>query len=74
MAGPRLVARRLWRAPSSAERQRRKVAGTLPDDLSDIWLPGLVSQSVVLWDAVGLEMVLGPKRHLSLSLSLEPLR
>jgi len=38
------------------------------------WLPGLLSQSVVLWDVVGLEMVLGPKRHLSLSLSLEPLR
>jgi len=39
-----------------------------------VWLPGLVSQSVILWDMVGLEMVLGPKRHLSLSLSLEPLR
>jgi len=38
------------------------------------WLPGLVTQSVLLWDVVGLEMVQGPKRHLSLSLSLEPLR
>ena len=32
------------------------------------WLPGLVSQSVVLWDLVGLEMVIGLKGHVELKL------
>jgi len=32
------------------------------------WLPGLVSQSVLLWDVVGLEMVTGLKGHVELRL------
>ncbi len=31
-------------------------------------VPGLVSQSVLLWDAVGLEMVTGLKGHVRLTL------
>ncbi len=36
--------------------------------------PDRSSLGVFLWDGVGTEMALGPKRHLSLSLSFEPLR
>ena len=32
------------------------------------WLPGLVSQSVVLWDQIGLEAVRGSKGHTSFRL------
>jgi hypothetical protein len=33
-----------------------------------IWLPGLVSQSVVVWDSVGLETVAEQKGHTGLRL------
>ncbi|MCK4511622.1 hypothetical protein KAW64_07785 [bacterium] len=32
------------------------------------WLPGAVSQSVLLWDVIELEMVTGLKGHMRLSL------
>ena len=43
----------------AAEHGPRRAAGTLPDNPSEIWLPGLVSQSVLLWDSVRLEIVAG---------------
>ncbi len=33
-----------------------------------VWLPGVVSQSVLLWDAAGLEMVTGLKGQVRLRL------
>ena len=60
-------------ADTATRHRKQKAAGTLPDDLSKIWLPGLVSQSVVFWDTVGLEMARGSKGHVRITLSSEPL-
>ena len=48
--------------------QKKKAVFPKKNDLSAIWLPGLVSQSVLLWDGVRLEMKRALKGHVKTNL------
>jgi len=48
--------------------QKKKAVNGKIDSLRLIWLPGLVSQSVLLWDGVKLEMKRTVKNHIKINL------
>jgi len=48
--------------------QQKKTASGLENGLFDNWLPGLVPQSVLVWDGVRIEMERAAQNHVKISL------
>jgi len=48
--------------------QKEKATFPSKSDLLDIWLPGLLSQSVLVWDGIRIEMEWVAQNHVQISL------